>query len=62
MVDWILMKRILLGLVLLALGACTTAPQRANDRGEVSDFVNWGDRGPVVIVKASTTNASFNNW
>ena len=56
------MRKILLGLVLLALGACTTAPQRANDRGEVSSFVNWGDRGPVVIVKASTTNATSRNY
>jgi hypothetical protein len=56
------MKKIILGLALLFLGACATAPQRANDRGEVSGFVNWGDNGSQVIVKASTTNTTLKNY
>lgn len=50
------MKKIFLGLTLLLIGACIPA-QRANDRGEIYSGVNWGnDRGPTVIVKASTKN------
>lgn len=31
------------------------AQQRANDKGEITPYVNWGDRATsIVIVKAST--------
>jgi len=48
------MRKIILGSIFLFLVSCM-AQQRANDRGEITPYVNWGDRvNSIVIVKAST--------